>query len=401
MSFASGRMKLVVLSTVFILLIASGGGVVFQMLEAQKTGEVRVSVDAPWKKIQTTLQIQVYDSNGVLRDSVVKKDDLVLNNFRIFLCGVFVPVYNQNSKTVSLKDTTNAARVIHTRSTSTTYSTNTYSDSSSGTAAKGGVIGIGIGSTAPTVSDYNLENQVESYTAITSGYPTWTSATGNVTITATIPITATRTITEAALGCVWIPSTGVIEYTFIHFRDTFAGVVVHNLDTCVITYFIELTSVEFSDNFGRFLAALFTTVADGGYVSASLKDQLGNTDTIYIYYPTFYESSLTITLWPSSATVSGARVGIGTANTAPARTHANLIAAVETMTAPAPIPAISGATVTIIADVLCTSARDVVEAAFFLGGTTTTDTYMFWRDTFTLVAIPAGNSIRVVFTISL
>lgn len=371
----------------FLLLIIGSVGLSPQKLPSQTNNPID-------GKVQTTLIIDVFNSQGLLKSHYLKNDDLILDNYRYFWGAVFTG--NVSPVDAALVDDGGNNRSVRVHVAG--VNTNTVADSGSGTGNKGGYIGIGTGTTAPARTDYSLETQVESYTAPTAGYPTWDSASGNVTISASIPITNTRTITEACLSARWVDTSGSVYY-FTMFRDTWAGTSTVSGDTMVITYIHQLTTTSFTNNMGLLMQGIFTNVANAGSLQLSGFKTINNAAfTLRIYYNV--ASSNAWTTYSGANHFSDSRIGTGT--TAVARTQYELTTPVDLMTIPSIIS--YGATTYIIqSDIACASNRAVTEYALYIGITTTTpsaQTMMLIRYTFAAVNVPSGQAFRGIATVT-
>lgn len=353
--------------------------------------------------ISTRLIAEAYDNNGNLKQRVEKNNDLIMDSFRNFLINWLFTSYNSaGARTVALDDISDTSRTYNVRTNDGGTYANYFVDSSTGTDSKGGYIGIGTGTTAPTVSDYNLESLYGSKVQVTGGYPTWTSASGDITITGTVSITSSVTITEGALFVRWLPSSGSTTYYTMMTRDTFTGIDVVNGDTFVLTIVINLSG-EFTDNLGSVLAGIFTYVADGGSVSKTLLPCSGSSNTMYCYYPS---NTATIELQRMAPSEQGgsSQVVIGSSSMAISRSMASCQAPLGLRTAPSPTPYISSNAIYIISDILCSEASTIREVGFYSTmafGSGLGVHYMFLREVISGVAIDAGHSARVMIIITL
>ena len=349
-------------------------------------------------KIGVSIGIKVYGPDGALKSSFYDPDDLILDNFRTFLAEWFsddttMPV------TASLKNDLNQAKTVNVKVDRSSWANN-IGDSNTGSGKKGGVIGIGTGTTAPQRTNYKLETPTEADTYITAGYPTWSAVTGNVTISASVAITGAHDITEAVLGVNWVAA-DASENTFNMFRDTFPAISVVNLDVVVITYQIQLTGDEFTSNFGNFLAQMFATIDDGGaQTGASCTPVTGTPYTMKFYYnvDTLGAFTSTYTVSPRLPT----SIATGTSNAAPARTQYGLTGQVEIYTVPNPHPSTAAATTVVVqTDIVCSVQRNLQEGGLFVECHTALNArFLFIRDTFSLEPIPSGNSIWITFTLT-
>jgi len=340
-------------------------------------------------KILTTLNVDVFNSDGKLKANRVKEDDLLLDNFRNFWLAYFD---SSQTKTQVLKDTSNTDRTFKIHVTSSS-GTNTFCDSASGTANKGGYQCIGSGTTAPTQTNYNIETIYGSWTTVPNTYPTYDSATGIVVVQTSIAITGAITISESALAVQWIPSTGTTEYKIVMFRDTFAGISCVNGDTVVVTLSITL-SASYNRNFGNMMALMFYNVADGiDKTGAVFYDTASNLRTAYMY-----SGSGSASLALTNYNLYAGMIGHGTGTTAESRTTNALTTQVDSY-ATISSSTISGSDLSIYGDILCGSNRALRENCIIVQtGTGTTGTFMFVRTLYNQVDIVSGHSARHTFT---
>lgn len=281
------------------------------------------------EKISTELKGVLRDANGNIKASFTKPDDLITKQFIDFLGTFFTGVY-ATEQTLVMKNDANTDKTFKIWSETSTV-TGTYCDSVTGTSRKGGIIGIGTGTTAPARSNYALETKVESYADITT-IPTWDTSTGIVSATASITITGSRTITEAVIGVRWIDSSST-EQVIIFAHDTFAGVSCVATDVFSLTYAFTLSS-GFTNNFGYYLKDMFTSIADGSTLITTYKDYTNGNSALY-----FMRTSITST-WvsqPSMSVTGTGRISMGTSSTALARTDYKCGTLVENYVAPVTI----------------------------------------------------------------
>ena len=267
-------------------------------------------------KIHTELTVSVYDAEGNLKSSVKKPDDLLTAQFIGFLATVLKGTPSVGSNTVVLKNDANADKTIRVQDDIASFQDNSITDSGAGSAKKGGIVGIGTGSTAPARSDYSLETKVEAYSDITSA-PVWDPTAGTISLSGNVAITGSRTITEAILGVKW-RDTGATDQVFIFARDTFAGQAVVNTDVVAVSYVITLTGSEFTNNFGVYLSTILTTCNDGQTVTYSTYKNIANSNVaLHTYIPSGYANA-----WSYNNVIESraGRIYIGTGSTAVART---------------------------------------------------------------------------------
>lgn len=338
-------------------------------------------------KMTPSLNISVYNSDGILKATRLKEDDLLLDNFRNFFIAFFD---SATSKTVDLKDTSNTARTIVVHKTSST-TTNTWSDSASGSTTKGGIMGIGSGTNAPTQTDYALQTIYGSLADVPNTYPTWDVATGNVTIQKSFAITGTITITEAVLGVRWIPSSGTTSYDIMMFRDTFTGISCVNGDTVVVTYKINL-SVSYNRNFGILLSNIFYNVADAGTKQDTLYSITATPISMIFYYYT----SATTGIFNCGGAYA-VYIAHGTGSTAESRSHATLTTLTDSLSVITSIT-ISGSDIVAVGDILCGANRALRENMIMSYYVNSAYQVMYIRTVYAQVDIVSGHSARHTLT---
>lgn len=402
--------KLLAIITALSLVLTMESAVVYSFITPPDV--IKVGIRPFNNKVATTLRVQVFDSDGNLRGTRYKDNDLILTNFRNFLVAMFTS-QTTGTITASMTDIANAAKTINVRVTAN-VNTNTWCDTQSDTENKGGQMAIGEGSTAPVVANYGMETIYGAYVRVTDGFPQYDPVTHNVTITSTFDIAASKTITEAGLFVSWVDSTGNV-FTFAMTRDTFTGIAVVDGDTVVVTLVFHLSD-DFTNHFGWFLMYLFRYVLDGGIVQG-----LGAWAT-YPYLPSWFDmtgSSVNQRNYYFSGTASiscygtvadGQPIGgscmimVGSSNQMSGNMQVNLYSPVGTRTSVSPAPAISGNNIIIIADCVMTGASTLREAGFFLVFYSSSTIYysiLFWRTTFDPVTIAAGHAIQIQFTLYL
>lgn len=338
--------------------------------------------------MKTSLRVQVYDSSGRLKATRYMPDDLMTDNFRKWLIGV----WDTSATSCSLSDTGGNARTITTKCTTNSAWVNTYCDSYTGTDLKGGYMSIGSGTNAPTQSDVELQTIYGSAQAVSGTYPTWDVTSGNVTIQSTFSITGTVTITESGLYVSWLPSSGSTCYKFLMARDTYTGISCSAGDTVVNALIINL-SVSFNRNVGIFLSGIFKYVGDNVNNQLVMYNTAGGSINVLVYDGTSGVSNQPITY------VTGNKAGIsqGTGTTAEGRTTNTLTTLVDSE-ALITYDSISGSTIVIKADVLCGSARALREDCLiyhaYIGE------MMFIRKLYDEVDIAQAHNARHTYTIS-
>lgn len=343
-----------ILVTVFLVIILGSSTIYIMNIQPLISDDIMVIKKA---KVSTTLKVDVYGADGALKDSRIKEDDLLTKVFVDWMTAYFSGMYSSSDVTIVEKNDANADKTISIWSISITYAGH-YSDSASGTSRKGGLMGIGTGTTAVARTNYALETKVESYADITAS-PTWDTATGTVSMVANIAITGSRTITEAMLGVRWI-DTSSTEQVFMLAHDTFSGISVVNLDVCSITYTITLES-GFTNNMGYYLRDCLTSVADGtSGLGSTYKNYVNGNSVIYAwkssYTDSWYYSS-------SMASVGLTKVAVGTDNTALSRADYYVKTPVEALSPAMVIGDTTG--FNIHSMIYCPTARTIKEVATY------------------------------------
>jgi len=383
---------------VLAVLIIAMAGVLPSLFATPEQEEIEIDLSDKFTKdvlkLSPILTVTVYDSNGNLKSTQVKEDDLIVNNFRDWLQALFT---TGTSVTASLTNDANTTKTVNIRSG--TYA-NSWLDSATGSGTKGGVAGIGTGTTAAARTDYALETQVEADATQFSGFPQYSTSTGIITMSFSFPITDTHAITEAVFGCNWVAS-DASENTFILFHDVFSAVNVVNGDTLVLGYTLTLTESGFSNNFGQMLNAIFSSVNDGSVLGFNMDNSVTATESSHISYT--YQSTSGyygfVVTTPSNNNV----IAVGTSSTATSRAHYGVQTAVEALTT-VNTPTVGTGTVVVQTDITCVSARVITEAAFFIGSDIDVGSgkyNLMWRAVFAGVSVDAGKAIRITFTLTL
>lgn len=394
--------KIIAVLTAFFLILSIESSLVYSYLN--KPTEINIPINMG-KKISTKLIAEAYDSNGNLKQKVEKDNDLIMNNFRNFLIySLFYPYYDVLSPTFSLYDTTNTSKTLISKcwqSSSLDYQYR-WVDSASGSDPKGGYIGIGDGTTAPTVIDYDLESIVGSKTAVTGAYPTWNSGTGDITIVSTIPITGSYNITEGALFTRWLTQASATTYYFMITRDTFDAIAVENGDTFVLTIILNLSG-EFTNNMGNFLASVFKYVADGNNIQFSCTRNDGATVSTMYCYTSAGSRSYAVHEYTRYSTTKSSWVRMGASGNAVSRTSYTLSNPLEVGVPPdSPYPTISSDDIVISVDIYCNEDVSIREVGFYTEWDfTEANSYLLFREVISTVNISAGRSARIICTITL
>jgi len=168
--------------------------------------------------IRCSLEVWEADRFGRKIGGYVKKPvDIITDQFGTFLANMIAAYTGATSLQVicSMKDTANASRNIG-------FFHSTQPAGSSGGKIAGCLVGVGTGALAAARTDYNLQTQVGSWTAL-SGNAVWTSATGKVTFAGSVLIAAGADITEAGLEVI-LNDTGGTVRNFLFLHDVFGAV---------------------------------------------------------------------------------------------------------------------------------------------------------------------------------
>jgi hypothetical protein len=348
-------------------------------------------------KINTHLTVRVYDSEGNLKDSRYKPDDLILNNFKNILIRWLWANTTDIDSYAYPHDLTNVERTLMVRMDSSDTLAS-FRDSISDTEHKGAHIGIGTGTTSPIGSNYCLESQHGSWTAISQA-PLWNSTQGNVTITSSIACTSSVSISEAVLMVQWV-DTGSTVRQFALCRDTFTPISVINGDSVAVAYSICLDDTGFTDNFGKALSMMLDYATDGtdGLLGSSLDlyDHLGSPRDLRSFG--FSSIDNTIANFPGGSLQQ--EVWIGNSTVTPARNQYTLSHPIESPVGLTYVQTLSGDLV-IQADAYCQNSNTVTEAGFFMRLTDDNYNFMMIRDTFSGVSVDAGHFINIRFELDM
>ena len=164
-----------------------------------------------------------------------KENDLILDNFGLWLSSFFVPGSQNPYTAVSVKDTGNTSRNVSAwGSTSTNVAVSQYQHSVNLACS----VGVGTGATAAARTDYNLQTQAGSWTALGGG-SAWTSAAGNVTFAGSVFLSAGATVTESGVIVDWNGTDNVSRRVLI-FHDVFSGVAIAAGKYAHVAYTIQL-----------------------------------------------------------------------------------------------------------------------------------------------------------------
>ena len=337
---------------------------------------------------KVNLNIDVYGSDGALKSSKLKEDDLVLDNFGELLRAMFKNVDGYVSTTASdfIRDS-GAGTAMNVRYLEVIG----FWEGQSGD--DGAFIGIGTGTTTPLVSDYTLEAEVETRNEVGDSV----YSDGNVTISTSIACTGTANITEAGLYL----QDGTNNYSWMLFRDTFGTVAVVNGDSIVITYTIML-STEFTDNFGKILAGMLSGITDNEATKTySLTDVDGNSITV-----NYASGEATEPVnWVFDMTGMGTPlvgIGIGTGTTSPARADYALETQVEAITGVTALT-YNGGNCSLSSVHVTSASRAITETGLFMfvrasGGVS--EQILLWHDTFTAENVGDGEAITTTLQMS-
>ena len=367
----------------FALLLVSS--LLFSGLLKIETSKPFVGLDE--NGLQVTLNVKVYDANGNLKAEMCKDDDLVLSNFGNLLAGVFEDLDgNGNYPPDSFTETDSTTSNILCR-----YTEVVAFWEPPGSGISGGHIGIGNGTNAPAISDYNLQTQILAWEEV--GDPTY--STGNVSLSATFTSDDSYNITEAG----FLMKTDT-ELLILMFRDTFNAVEVVATDTVTVTYVIMLSS-GFTDNFGNFLTGLLGSITTGEASKTFWMVDENEVNATYISRSGIVTEPLHWFLDGNLGSPIGAiKIGIGT--TATARDDFNLQTVVE-VTRTVNAPTYTGGDVTITCNHILSDDRDITEAGFFLKSRDNAGnirSILMWRDVFSAESFNDGDVVNTVFSVT-
>jgi len=165
----------------------------------------------------------------IARILVEKKSDLILDNFGVWLAGIIRAIPPAQAITsVTLYDTGNTARTV-----------NLYGSPTIGTygGLTGTEVGVGSSSQAAARTDRNLVSQLGSRSNTSSGV--WTSATGLITFSGSVLLSAGGTVREAGFFASWRDSGDTVR-VFMLFRDVISDVVISAGKYAFVQYTIQL-----------------------------------------------------------------------------------------------------------------------------------------------------------------
>jgi hypothetical protein len=380
MEFNKSEKTLMAVSTIILVL---SGALLVNALYLNNHSTHNIVIDAlqkDIKNIRTVLQVDVYDVEGNLRESRLKDDDLILDNFGNWMSGWFEDATNVGK---TLKRTSGSTTSVGVKSTSPSFCWTANYD-------VGAMAGVGTGTTAPTTGDYDLETQIGDWTKINN--PTY--ADGNITFGCSIQSPTAQDITEA--GVIWTYSDQSIQ--FLVLRDTFSAVSTGEGESITLTYTIVLGS-GFTDNFGNILAQCFEYTED-------------STNDDYIYLIDYgnvnrtcrvqYDDNVGVFRVPPTRPSTG--IWIGTGTTAPDRSDYHLVTPVESLFGVSE-PSWNtgdGGNATVSATIRVTANREITEAGFYQRTYATDSTsilVLLWRTTFAAESIASGEYCTITFGI--
>ena len=370
-------------------------------------GIIMVSQETPLnslKNLSVTLEIKQYRKGQLIR-MVTEKDDMILENFALFM-EAFLTNPTAEVK-ATLHDGGGGGTEITVWSDDISKSIGMAYESG-GPSSLAGKIGIGEGDTAATRSDYWLESEYAEKEA------TATYSSGVITIVSSIPITDTKTITEAIFFVTWWSSGEDGSRNYAFFRDVFTGVNVNDGDTLSLTYYLNLNNSGFTDQFGKLLAAIFSTIsnAEGSLRTVQLTDITNNNRWFTVYGNTLSGSPFAYWFGSSvdySGSYSGVFVAIGTGTTANGRAlyklatynTENVITSQEHYDDPT-LELYEYSTVTVSATATISEAGVYRLWSWCSGpssGSISFGNVMLWRLTFAGVSVPTSQTISVKFTV--
>ena len=184
--------------------------------------------------IGCSLEVWEADKHGNKIGGYIKKPvDLITDQFGTFLANVLAAYINSTNLhvTCSMKDVAGASKTM-------AFYTTQYPMGLSSYQKLGGLVGVGHGTTAAARTDYNLQSQDGSWTAL-SGNAVWTSATGKVTFAGSVLLAAGADVTEAGLE-VNLSSTTYTLGSFLFLHDIFSVVTIAAGKYAHVAYELQL-----------------------------------------------------------------------------------------------------------------------------------------------------------------
>jgi len=176
-----------------------------------------------YKTPRVELKVEVRDREGRLVGVRSKESDLILNNFKEMLAGIWAP-RTSVGVTRALVHDGGAAVDVNMLLTSPLFNTG---------AESGAVIGVGTSTVAPTRDDYKLGAPVK------GGTPTLTVGADYVSWAISLVLDAAADIAEAGMSCVYCRADNILSW-FLMFRDTFTPISVPAGGTISVTYTLTL-----------------------------------------------------------------------------------------------------------------------------------------------------------------
>ena len=206
------------------------------------SSKLNEAINLPGFPVNVSLSIKVFDPNGTMVKDLIYPNDLILNNFvawwAIMTLGTTESMTTDGNSAGNVGDTMYA--------TDTTGAGNFYTFGSVVVGA-GGYIGIGTGSTSPARTDYKLQTQVGSYSAVDSAI--YIQGAQSITFASGFTLTSGATISEAG----YFTKTVAPSY-YMLFHDTFTGFAVSADQSVQIQYTLNLPALTMV-NLAVYLAA--------------------------------------------------------------------------------------------------------------------------------------------------
>jgi len=176
-----------------------------------------------YKTPRVELKVEVRDREGRPVGVRSKESDLILNNFKEMLAGIWAPRTSVGA-TRTLVDNGGVATDVNLLLTSPLFNTG---------AESGATIGVGTSTVAPTRDDYKYGAPVK------GGTPTLTVGADYVSWAISLVLDAAADIAEAGMNCVYCRADGTLAW-FLMFRDTFTPISVPAGGTISVTYTLTL-----------------------------------------------------------------------------------------------------------------------------------------------------------------
>jgi hypothetical protein len=173
--------------------------------------------------IGCSLEVWEADRFGRKIGGYIKKPvDIITNQFGTFLANVIAAYTGSRYMAVTCTMKTTGA-ADETMAFFEVGSSGHYSMGfSTAVLPLGCRVGVGTGASAAARTDYNLQTQVGSWTAL-SGNAVWTSATGKVTFAGSVLLASEANVTEAGLEVILSNQAGVAK-NFLFLHDVFGAV---------------------------------------------------------------------------------------------------------------------------------------------------------------------------------